>query len=197
MWRQGQTQMGGCFLSAVTVCTHTHKQNFLHNNPAKTSWVTDIIKCWQDSCVHYSNAVLQSQRWVFRTMPSLINQVEALTMLPRWGSCCSLDLRKPFLENWRQQFTAKGILILFSWLSHWEDMKKLHCKQQKHCDAPIRMNCVAVCGFGVSLNSMLWNKKQKKKRKKRRHVKPQNPTDNWKLLCFHILKKMCQAFKAS
>lgn len=51
----------------------------LHNDPAKTSWATDVIKCWQDSCVHYSNAAVQSQRWVFRTTSSWINQTEALT----------------------------------------------------------------------------------------------------------------------
>lgn len=70
---------------------HIHK---LHNDPAKTSWATDVIKCWQDCCVHYSNAAMQSQRWGFRTMSSLINQTEALPMLPRWVSCCSLDVRE-------------------------------------------------------------------------------------------------------
>lgn len=125
---------------------HIHK---LHKDPAKTSWATDVMKCWQDCCVHYSNAAMQSQRWVFRTMSSLIKQTEALTVLPRWVSCCSLDVRKTFLENWQPQFSERGFLILISWLPHWQEMRKLHCKKQKYCDATIRTSCVAVCGFGV------------------------------------------------
>lgn len=136
---------------------HVHK---LHNDPAKTSWTTDVIKCWQDCCVPYSNAAMQSQRWAFRTMSSLINQTGALTMLPRWVSCCSLDVRKTFLENWQQQFTERAFLILISRLSHWQEMRKLHCQKQKYCDATIRRSCVAVCGFGVQ--PMFCYKKPKK-----------------------------------
>lgn len=81
MWKQGETRMGGCFLSSGTAHKHTHTITN-NNDPAKTSQQQIIkcyvIKCSLDCCVHYSNAVMHSQRWVFRNMPSLINQSEPL-----------------------------------------------------------------------------------------------------------------------
>lgn len=82
-----ETQMGGCFLSSVTAYKHTQTIKKKNKN---LSTAADVIKCWQDCCVHYSNAAMHSQRWVFRTMPSLINQSEPLRTLPRWLFCCSL-----------------------------------------------------------------------------------------------------------
>lgn len=135
----------------------------LHNDPAKTSWATDVIKCWQDCCVHCSNAAMQSQRWVFRTMSSLISQTEALTMLPRWVSCCSLDVRKTFFGKlttvyWKRIFNPH--FLAFPLARHEEvalqEAEVLWCYNKDELCCCLWFWCLA------EFNS-LWEKKTKRK----------------------------------
>lgn len=176
---------------------HIHK---LHNDPAKTSWATDVIKCWQDCCVHYSNAAMQSQRWVFRTMSSLINQTEALTMLPRWVSCCSLDVRENIFGKltatvyWKSIFNPHfpAFPLARDEEVALQEAEVLWCYNKDEL-------CCCLWFWCLAEFDALWPKKTPKN--KWRHVELQNPknktTDNCKLLCLHILKKTCGAFKAS